>query len=148
MMAERLGPFDSPYAPAFINEYSQTTTADFPRFERQIAQFVRTNPPDRAADVFETSRSTREYILASGREFLPVGGFTGQVPTPSLAVFKRDVAEGRTVRVTVATQPLTRAPDLLWVASHCQRSVRYYVPIERVTMTIFSCSAADAGGGS
>lgn len=144
VVSEKLGPFDSPYAPAFLNAYTQTTAANFPAFEERLKKSLLAVPSNRAAEVFETSRVTGPYILASGREFLPVGGFSGQVPAPSLTQFKRYVSEGRITTVTVATQPLTHARDLKWVASHCRPGERYAVPIEGAIFTVFTCVPGDA----
>ena len=97
----------------------------------------------RRPDVFETSGTTGYYIMATGREFLPVGGFSGRVPAPSLAAFKRLVAQGRIVRVTVATRPLTRTPDLRWVVAHCTRTpLSQYDNVAQVTRTVFECDTS------
>jgi hypothetical protein len=117
----RLGPFDSPEAPASVNAYTQRVEATFPSDQRALALFVKGLPRKQAADVLETSGAAGFYILATGREFLPVGGFSGRVPAPSLPDFIRLVAQGRVQRVTVVTKPLTRAPDLRWVVAHCKR---------------------------
>ena len=63
----RLSPFDSPYAPASINANTQTAAANFPGFVQGIHDLVDTVPPGTAVDVFETSRTTGYYVLASGR---------------------------------------------------------------------------------
>jgi 4-amino-4-deoxy-L-arabinose transferase-like glycosyltransferase len=136
-----LGPFDSPYAPVSVNHFSQQAAARFPADMAALQQFVANIPVDQAADVLETSGVAGYYIMATGHEFLPVGGFTGSVPAPSLAEFKQFVAEGRILRVTVTTEPLTRTPDLRWVVSHCARSaVHQYDAIERATRTVFYCN--------
>jgi 4-amino-4-deoxy-L-arabinose transferase-like glycosyltransferase len=136
-----LGPFDSPYAPVSVNRYSQEAAARFPLDMTVLKEFVATVPPNQAADVLETSGATGYYIMATGHEFLPVGGFTGRVPAPSLAEFKQLVVEGRVRRVTVTTDPLTRAPDLRWVVSHCTRTPEStYSNIERATRTVYYCN--------
>ena len=117
-----LGPFDSPYAPVAVNRFSQEAAYDFPINAAALETYVAHVPANQAADVFETSGMTGYSIMATGREFLPVGGFTGRVPAPSLAEFRRFVAEGRVTRVTVTTNPLTRTPDLRWVVAHCART--------------------------
>ena len=143
----RLSPFDTPYAPASVNVNTQAAAARFPADERALARFVANIPAGRAADVFETSRTTGLYILASGHEFLPVGGFTGSVPAPSLATFTRLVAEGRVQRVTVTTKPLTRAPDLRWVSSHCRPlGPTIYDAEAQAHRGVFSCVLADVHG--
>ena len=93
-MAATLSPFDSPYVPAAVNRHTQEAAASFPSEMAALQKFVATIPPSEAADVFETSDVTGYYIMATGREFLPVGGFSGRVPAPSLTEFTRLVAEG------------------------------------------------------
>ena len=144
VVSERLSPFDSPYAPAVINGYTQEVAAQFPSFQRSLTNYLKSVGPNQAADVLETSRSTGDDILASGREFVPVGGYTGQVPSPSLRSFVHDVADGRIFRATVATDPETHSPDLRWVVSHCQPGNRYQVTIDRTVFTTYSCSPSDA----
>jgi 4-amino-4-deoxy-L-arabinose transferase-like glycosyltransferase len=140
VVAATLSPFDSPYAPAVVNRNTEQAAAKFPGDAAKLNEFVAQVPGTQAADVFETSGTAGYFIMATGHEFLPVGGFSGRVPAPSLAEFKQFVAEGRVVRVTVATQPLTRTPDLRWVVAHCTRSPEHqYVAYEQVTKTVFFC---------
>ena len=135
-----LGPFDSPYAPASVNHNTQVAAATFPSEARALRAFVAKVPQNQAADVLETSGLTGFYIMATGREFLPVGGFTGHVPAPSLSEFTHLVAEGRIARVTVTTKPLDACPDLLWVVSHCIRTPESaYDAVEQATRTIYTC---------
>ena len=141
VVAATLSPFDSPYAPASVNRHTQLAAAGFPSEMAALQKFVAPIPQPEAADVFETSAATGYSIMATGREFLPVGGFSGRVPAPSLPEFERLVAEGRVVRVTVTTRPLTRAPDLRWVAAHCTRTlVSRYDKLEQATKTVFECA--------
>jgi len=141
VVAATLSPFDSPYAPATVNRYTQEAAARFPVEAVALQKFVAPIPESEAVEVLETSGLAGYYIMATGREFLPVGGFTGRVPAPSLAEFTHLVAEGRIVRVTVATRPLTRTPDLRWVVAHCTRTlVHHYEPIERAVKTVFVCA--------
>ncbi len=136
-----LGPFDSPFAPVAVNRVSQEAGYAFPFEAALLQKFVAHVPADQAADVFETSGTAGYSIMATGREFLPVGGFTGRVPAPSLAEFKQFVAEGRVRRVTVTTNPLTRTPDLRWVVAHCARTPEHqYDAIERATRTVYLCA--------
>jgi hypothetical protein len=142
VVSASLGPFDSPYAPVAVNHFSQEAAYAFPFEVTALRAFVAGVPPNQAADVFETSGATGYYIMATGREFLPVGGFTGRVPAPSLKEFEQFVAEGRVRQVTVTTDPLTKNPDLRWVASHCTRSPEHqYDPVERATRTVYFCAA-------
>jgi hypothetical protein len=59
-------------------------------------------------------------IAATGHEYLPVGGYTGQVPSTPLAQFVAYVRAGRVHDTIVAVRPLTRNPDMRWVIAHCR----------------------------
>jgi 4-amino-4-deoxy-L-arabinose transferase-like glycosyltransferase len=145
VVAEGLSPFDTPYAPASVNAHTQQAAARLPLYEQALSRSVKDADPRSAVDVFETSGTTGSYILLTGKEFLPVGGFTGQVPAPSLSQFKQFVAEGKVQRVTVVTDPMTRAPDLRWAVAHCQPSNMHgYEPLEEATISVFYCTPDDA----
>jgi 4-amino-4-deoxy-L-arabinose transferase-like glycosyltransferase len=146
VVKEKLGPFDSPYATAARNQATRLNADALPRLERLLTQFTSRLEPDVSANTIETTLAASEDILATGREFLPVGGYTGEVSTPTLPQFIRYVAEGRVSYVNVATRPLTRSPDLRWVAAHCTKSNSYYAPHEQARFSDFYCVPADAKG--
>ncbi len=148
VVTEGLGPFNAPYQPAYVNQVTQTSIADLSSRTQELENFVQRIPPSVAIDVIETSSFAGFDILATGREFLPVGGFSGSVPEPSLRQFIRDVVQGHVGRATVATKPLTRNPDLLWVAAHCPPTDRYVDPSLDATFTVYQCAPADARGQS
>ena len=77
-------------------------------------------PADGQRLTSETSAGSSVPILDTGREFLPVGGFTGRVPSPTLPQFVSDVRAGRVTEVLAAVAPLTRNPDMLWAIAHCR----------------------------
>ena len=102
VVMEELGPFDSPYATAARNQVTRDYADDFPRLQAVLMQFTSRLPPDVAANTIETTLAASDDILATGHEFLPVGGYTGEVPTPTLAQFVRYVAEDRVRFANVA----------------------------------------------
>ncbi|MFE2385609.1 mannosyltransferase YkcB-related protein, partial [Streptomyces misionensis] len=87
--------------------------------------------------VFATTNwnAASPYILAAGAQVLPLGGFSGQVPFPTPARFRRLVADGRvryvlagggarfgpptagTANPAAGKTAATRIAD--WVASSC-----------------------------
>jgi 4-amino-4-deoxy-L-arabinose transferase-like glycosyltransferase len=146
VVMQELGPFDSPYATAARNHITRADADYLPRLHTLLTQFTAHLPPDVAANAIETTLGASADILATGHEFLPIGGYTGEVSTPSLAQFVRYVAEDRVRVVNVATQPLTRSPDLRWAAAHCSKSGSYYLAEDRATFTDFICAPADASG--
>jgi 4-amino-4-deoxy-L-arabinose transferase-like glycosyltransferase len=147
VVTEGLGPFDTPLAPAATNNYAQQLPEDLSHAQQVLGRIAARTPQGDAVDVVETSQAAGLDILATGHEFLPVGGFSGRVPAPSLPAFIKLVALGRVERVTVTTKPLTKAPDLRWVASHCQRyGASVYDVEEQAYRSVFSCAPSDASG--
>jgi 4-amino-4-deoxy-L-arabinose transferase-like glycosyltransferase len=141
-----LGPFDSPYQSAaltaLIHTENQKALATWPALIREAAHY----PSSVSVDTQETSSAVSLAILGTGREFLPVGGFTGRVPNPTLPQFIGDVARHRVERVLVAVRPLTRNPDLRWVVEHCapEATRNGTLLIGGVSYRHFHCDPADA----
>jgi 4-amino-4-deoxy-L-arabinose transferase-like glycosyltransferase len=91
--------------------------------ERAVLAYTRAHQGG-AAYVFAVTswRSASPYILYAGARVLPMGGFTGAVPSPTTAGFQRLVTTGR-LRYVLLGGPLTR-PGLtiaVWVRGHCAR---------------------------
>ena len=116
------GPFDTPYQSPKITSLSQGVPAhDRAEEWPLLVRFADASPPSVAADVFESSYFASEDIFATGHEFLPIGGFTGQVPTPSVSQFIHYVATGRVVAATAAVAPRSHNPVIVWVIEHCAK---------------------------
>jgi 4-amino-4-deoxy-L-arabinose transferase-like glycosyltransferase len=140
------GPFDTPYQPARITDITQVGPAHYravgwPKLVRYADAF----PTDQAVDVFESSYLASGYIFATGREFLPVGGFSGQVPSPTLAQLRRDVAEGKIINATPAVAPRSRNPDMIWIIRHCQAlsGPDFSFVYQGTTLRRFVCTPGD-----
>jgi hypothetical protein len=118
-VAAELGPFDSPYQPA------AQTAAEHAGWNRDVAGWpalaaqAATVPPGRSVETAETSAQVSQDILATGREYLPVGGFTGQVPATSVRQLEADVQAGVVEVALVWVTPRTRNPAMEWAAAHC-----------------------------
>jgi hypothetical protein len=140
------GPFDTPYQPANLTDISQVRPAENRALEwPELNRFADSFPPSEAADVLESSDIDAPNILATGREFLSLGGFTGEVPAPSLTQFVRYVAECKVVRANVAVAPPSNNPDARWIIGHCQKQVGG-VPTSVLfgsTLERYICSSAD-----
>jgi hypothetical protein len=140
------GPFDTPYQPARITDLSQVLpTQD--RLEQwpELNRYVKAFPPHEAIDVIETSFSAAYDVFATGREFLSVGGFTGEVPAPSLRQLITYVAEGRVVMAQAAVSPRSNNPDIRWIIAHCQKQTFGVPTFFYLGSTIqrYTCSSAD-----
>jgi hypothetical protein len=146
-VAAGFGPFDSPYQPASLSAADQAArhaaAADSAALNRTAAGVPKTESIITA----ETSAAVSTAILETGREFLPIGGFTGKVPSPTLAQFVRDVKDGSVRLVMVAVSPRTHNPDMLWAVAHCQRVTGQGADqiVGGRHMEFFECSPADAG---
>ncbi len=148
VVAAGLGPFDSPYQPAALTARehaggarSAAVAADLERAAARVA-------PSVSVITNETSPGSSVPILDTGHEFLPVGGFTGKVPSPTLAQFVGYVRAGRVTLVLAAVSPPTRNPDMLWATGHCP-PVHYRGPDSTIggrSLRFYLCSAADARG--
>jgi 4-amino-4-deoxy-L-arabinose transferase-like glycosyltransferase len=115
-----LGPFDSPFEPHSVTLVTQDLGHNLPE---QIASGKRLRALDRPLRLStETSGLAANDILFSGREVLPIGGFTGAVPSPTLSQLQHDVAVGTVNFFILATSPPTSDPRLAWIRSHCPLS--------------------------
>ncbi len=147
-VASELGPFDSPYQPAALTARNAAADARSAVVAGGLKRAAAGVAPTVSVITSETSSGSSIPILDTGREFLPVGGFTGRVPSPTLPQFIDDVRRGRVAVVLAAVAPRTRNPDMLWAIAHC-RPVRYNGPDSHIagrTMRFYACSPADAGG--
>ena len=65
----------------------------------------------------QTSVLAAPFIWASGQEVLPIGGFTGTIPEPTLATLQNLIQTGFVA--TFLQSPTTTDPRLTWIARHC-----------------------------
>jgi 4-amino-4-deoxy-L-arabinose transferase-like glycosyltransferase len=66
----------------------------------------------------QSSAVASTFIDATGREVLPIGGFTGTIPSPTLSQLKSDIRAGKFH--VVLTLGKSTDPRLLWIRSHCR----------------------------
>jgi 4-amino-4-deoxy-L-arabinose transferase-like glycosyltransferase len=149
-VATGLGPFDSPYEPSSVVYQSQIRPAlqrqTWPILNSRIANL----PVNVSAEAIEGSALAGYLIMTTGREYLPVGGFSGRVPVPALARFIHYVREGRVGLVDVAVAPLTDNPDMRWVVAHCTRFTgggSTYVSLG-TRFQLYLCSSYQANGNN
>jgi 4-amino-4-deoxy-L-arabinose transferase-like glycosyltransferase len=143
-----LGPFDSPYQPASLTARNAAANARSASVAAGLDRAAARVPSTVSVITSETSAGSSVPILDTGREFLPVGGFSGRVPSPTVAQFVGDVRAGRVTVVLAAVAPPTRNPDMRWAIAHC-RPVPTRGPDSRIagrTMRFYLCAPGDAGG--
>jgi len=113
----RLGPFDTPFQPEGVTlgvrtffDLAAATDRFLPRLEQ-----VRRGAPYLMAT--QTSALAAPFIFTSGQEVLPIGGFTGTIPEPTLATLRSLVHAGAFHLVLLSAS--TTDPRLVWVTRHC-----------------------------
>jgi 4-amino-4-deoxy-L-arabinose transferase-like glycosyltransferase len=106
-------PFESSAARAGVVALFVTTPARVALTIARLEQ-ARNGAPDLLAT--DTSALASVFIDDSGQEVLPIGGFTGTIPSPSLAELQADIRAGRFHLVLSGP---SRDPRLTWIAAHC-----------------------------
>jgi 4-amino-4-deoxy-L-arabinose transferase-like glycosyltransferase len=115
-----LGSFATPYQSA---EQTVVTSRDAQRFqnrsggERQVLD--EHFPGHGVVATYDTSSMTAGEIMVSGREFLPIGGYLGGNPSPTLAQLKHDISDHEVGLVLVPILPASTDPRLAWIVEHC-----------------------------
>jgi 4-amino-4-deoxy-L-arabinose transferase-like glycosyltransferase len=119
MVTRGLGPFAAPFEPASATE-SRTAAKRATALSARIVELVGESYPSPIAFAIDTSNLAAPYILATGSEILPIGGFEGGIPAPSLARLQQYIASGE-LRAVFAPDG-ARDPRLLWIYAHCKRT--------------------------
>jgi hypothetical protein len=78
-------------------------------------------PPGDALFGTDTSGLLENYILYGGREVLPIGGYLGNVPAPTLATLQAGISRGYVRVFMLPVSPPGPDPRVRWIESHCAR---------------------------
>ena len=132
------GAFDTPF------ESSGEATAIDTVFVQTLAQVRLTIPRLQSVQqgatyllATQTSALASVFIYDSGQEALPIGGFTGTIPAPTLPQLQDDIRKGRFHLVLAAPGA---DPRLRWIATHCLN-----VGAATANLRNYYCTPAAAG---
>ena len=116
VVTREIGPFAAPYEPA--TQAPPSLSAERAGAQLAVARLSSTyhTPIVFAAD---TSSIAATYIYYTGREILPIGGYWGGVPAPTLTLLQRDVASSLLRAFLVPVRPPSGDPRIVWVQAHC-----------------------------
>jgi len=114
-----LGPFDTPFESPATAHHNQALAAAAPALTRAVQRAELRTPPGDALFGTDTSGLAQSYILYSGREVLPIGGFLGNVPAPTLATLQADISRGYVPAFVLPVSPPGPDPRVRWLESHC-----------------------------
>ena len=132
-VSERLGPFNAPFEatppPVPVSAYVQETS-----FLHELS----TRYPARYPLGTYASSFAAPWILASGLEILPIGGYFGGAPSPSLSQLKQDISGALVKTFLLPLAPYNDDPRILWIIDHCNRVSN---PTSRnpLRLTLFHC---------
>lgn len=109
--------FDAPFEPTRLAALIASAPAKLAKIQQTIPrlQAVQANAPDLLAA--QSSDIAAVFIYTSGLEALPIGGFTGTIPSPTLAQLKTDIASHQFHLVLALS---TKDPRMRWIATHCR----------------------------
>jgi 4-amino-4-deoxy-L-arabinose transferase-like glycosyltransferase len=111
-----LGPFAAPYEPSSAS-VSRAGAARARTLDEQVVEELSSTYETPMAMAVDSSILAAPYILATGREILPIGGFQGGIPSPTLAQLRRYIDSGQ---VRAFLLPRTSDdPRVVWVHAHC-----------------------------
>jgi 4-amino-4-deoxy-L-arabinose transferase-like glycosyltransferase len=113
-----LGPFDTPFESAQISTVTRAAanSAGVVTFMQRLA---RMQPGVRILLATDTSAQASSFILFSGQEVLPIGGYLGGAPVPTLATLRSDVSNGTLHMFLLPVVPATQDPRVRWVEATC-----------------------------
>jgi 4-amino-4-deoxy-L-arabinose transferase-like glycosyltransferase len=118
LIARGWGPFDTPYEPASISRLTELEPAAVQRAAGPAFTVLQASSGSaRYPAATVSALIAAPLIFASGQEVLPIGGFTGTYPFPTLRQLKALIAQGQLHLVISATQA---DPRVAWIRAHCK----------------------------
>jgi 4-amino-4-deoxy-L-arabinose transferase-like glycosyltransferase len=140
VVADGLGAFSTPYQSAVAN---RGTTASPEQYQSRGASLARyydqLQPGPGIVAVVDSAALAAPLIMVTGREFLPIGGYLGANPSPTLARLQRLVATGQARYFLVPDLPPGSDPRAGWVRAHCQQMYSELDTTE-VLLGFYDCS--------
>jgi 4-amino-4-deoxy-L-arabinose transferase-like glycosyltransferase len=137
LVASHESAFDTPFEPA----QAVRAVDSLPELQAQVDQLIPNLElvQGRAPDLLATqSAAVAAFFAASGEEVLPIGGFTGTIPSPTLSQLQADIRAGQ-FHLVLANS--TADPRIAWIAAHCQNVTK---PGD--SLKSYLCLPASAGG--
>ena len=141
-----LGPFDSPFESVQVSTATSSFATNWPHLVQTVQQLER--QPGAPAYLFgtDTSALAAPFILASGREVLPIGGYLGGAPVPTLATLQYDVSHGYVqLFLNMPIRPASPDPRVRWVESAC-RQLGVSNPLRPIQYGTYQCPITAASG--
>ncbi len=112
-----LGPFDTPFEQIPAWRLARSLGAVAKQTEALLPPLEQAGALQPVLMATQTSAVAAPFIYDTGQEILPIGGFTGTIPEPTLGTLKSMLARGDFHLVTQA--PVVSDPRFVWIERHC-----------------------------
>jgi len=135
------GPFQTPFESA--RETADITAFLSAGFEinGSLTALERANAAFPYLMATQTAVLAAPFIWASGQEVVPIGGFTGTIPEPTLATLQKLIRIGFVA--TFLQSPTTTDPRLVWITRHCLNATgRASAQHAVLPLAVYFCLAA------
>ena len=121
--------FDTPFEPTQLAALIASAPARLAQVQNSIPQLLAAQGNAPYLLAAQSSYLASVFIYTSGLEALPIGGFTGTIPSPTLTQLKTDVLNHQ-FHLVLTLSATSTDPRIQWITSHCQRlSARAYLCI-------------------
>jgi hypothetical protein len=139
MVTRGLGPFAAPFEPTSAT-VSRATASRSRKLDAQIVQQLASAYNTPIPLVTDSSILAAPFILASGREILPIGGYQGGIPSPTLARLQQLISNGEARMFLV---PVTSDdPRIQWIHAHCSRYTQPASGEAATSTALYDCNSA------
>jgi 4-amino-4-deoxy-L-arabinose transferase-like glycosyltransferase len=133
-----LGPFDSPFESRQISTATGAAAANRAQLTRFVQRIEQQEYGSRILFGTDTSGIAASYILASGLEVLPIGGYLGGAPVPSLATLRSDIRVGYVHLFLLPIRPASPDPRLRWIETNCT-TLQTTNPLRPIQYAYYRC---------
>jgi 4-amino-4-deoxy-L-arabinose transferase-like glycosyltransferase len=116
--AGALGPFDTPFESQAANRSTRTFLDTIEPAKGLVLTLEQGQFGAPYLMATQTSALAAAFIYVSGREVLPIGGYTGTIPVPTLAQLQSMIQE-RKFHLVLQTRTASD-PRLVWIAKNCR----------------------------
>ena len=139
LIQRNLGPFDTPYEPLAVQYATQSASLqNSPILNFTVNSLSRFDQGTTYVFATHSALIASPFIFGTGKEILPIGGFTGLAPEPTVAQLSQDVASGQ-LRFVLANP--SSDPRIQWVEAHC-KALNPQVPGQHSALLgLYLCSA-------
>ncbi len=134
-----LGPFDTPFESRQIGDATQANPAAEAAVSATMQRLARSQPHRRYLLAEDTSLLAASNILFSGDEVLPIGGYLGGVPSPTLATLRSDISNGYVSLFQLPLVPASPDARVQWIQQHCTLAGEG-MPRDGVQFALYSCA--------